>query len=72
MTIKERTADVLQQAQSVVEFCSTHRISKAHFYNLCKAGIGPRLMKVGRRTLITEAAAADWRRMMEASTVLAA
>jgi len=30
--------------------------------------MGPRLMKVGRRTLISVEAAADWRRDMEAKT----
>jgi len=37
-------------------------------YHLVNAGKGPRLMKVGRRTLISVEAAADWRREMEAKT----
>jgi hypothetical protein len=37
------------------------------FYNLLKRGDGPAIMKVGRRTLISAEAAAEWRRRMEAS-----
>jgi hypothetical protein len=37
------------------------------FYKLGKESKAPRLMKVGTRTLISEEAAADWRRQMEVS-----
>lgn len=51
---------------TVAEFCQEHGgISKVFFYKLLKEGKGPRLMKVGRRTLITGEAAADWRKQME-------
>lgn len=51
---------------TVAEFCFDHgKISKVTFYKLVKEGRGPRLMKVGRRTLITAEAAADWRKRME-------
>jgi hypothetical protein len=51
---------------TVIEFCKEHGdISKVFFYKLLKLGKGPRLMKVGRRTLITAEAAADWRKQME-------
>lgn len=46
---------------SVREFCNVHRISHGTFYNLIKRGDAPRLMRVGGRVLITEAAAAEWR-----------
>lgn len=52
-------------AFSVAEFCEKHRITKPHLYELFKRGTGPRIMKVGRRTLISIEAAADWRRQME-------
>jgi hypothetical protein len=45
-------------------FCREHGISRAHFYNLLKRGDGPVIMKVGRRTLISTEAAAEWRRRM--------
>ena len=54
-----------QQAFTVDEFCQGHRISRAGFYNLLKAGQGPRVMRVGGRVLVSVEAAADWRRAME-------
>ena len=55
-------------AFSVPEFCSAHRISKALFYILVRDGRGPRIFKVGRRTLISHKAAYDWRCKMEAAS----
>ena len=52
-------------AFSIPQFCRRHSISRAHFYNLSKSGHGPALMRVGRRTLISAEAAAEWRRRME-------
>lgn len=49
-------------------FCNTHGISRALFYKLVKENRGPRLMKVGRRTLISFEAALAWRREMERSS----
>lgn len=56
------------QAYSVAEFCAAHGISRATFYNLLKRGLGPRIMKLGSRTLISTEAAAEWRQRMEAAT----
>jgi hypothetical protein len=58
-------------ALSVDEFCVLHRISRANFYLIVKAGRGPKIMKVGARTLISREAAADWRRRMEAAAIKA-
>ena len=55
-------------AYSVAEFCAAHGISRATFYNLLKAGLGPRIMKLGSRTLISTEAALEWRQRMEATT----
>ena len=52
-------------AFSIHEFCRRHGISRAHFYNLAKAGTAPKMMHVGRRTLISVEAAEEWRRRME-------
>ena len=52
-------------AFSVDEFCAAHGISRVLFYKLLKAGTGPRVMKLGARTLISTEAAADFRRRME-------
>jgi predicted DNA-binding transcriptional regulator AlpA len=54
-----------RQAHSIEEFCEAHGICRATLYNLWKSGDGPRFMHVGRRRLITDDAASDWRHEME-------
>ncbi|WP_287365893.1 hypothetical protein [Thauera sp.] len=54
-----------QLAYSVQQFCEAHGFTKVLFYKLLKEGRGPRIMKIGARTLISTEAAADWRREME-------
>lgn len=63
-TIAQGTA--ARKALSIPEFCKSHGISVAMFYILDKDGKTPRTMRVGARRLISEEAAADWRRAMEA------
>jgi hypothetical protein len=62
----ERNADdaceLPRVAYSIPEFCKAHRISQAFFYELKRAGLGPREMVLGRRRIISCEAAADWRR----------
>ena len=58
---QENNSDVFD----IRTFCELNKISRALYYQLQKAGNGPRIMKVGRRTLITPEAAADWRKKME-------
>jgi hypothetical protein len=51
---------------TIVEFCREHgNISRPMLYKLWEAGKGPRRMEVGRRILITDEAAAEWRQRME-------
>lgn len=57
-----------RSAYTIAEFCEEHRVSRTHLYMMVKAGKGPRLMKLGRRVLISVEAAADWRRAVEAET----
>lgn len=52
-------------AYSIKEFCDAHGISIAYYYVLRKSKLTPREMKVGRRFLISQEAAADWRRERE-------
>ena len=59
-----------RQAWTVDEFCNAHGFSRATFYNLLKRGTGPRVMKVGARTLVSDAAAAEWRAHMETASGL--
>jgi len=51
-------------AYSVHEFCTAHRIARGTFYKLLKAGEGPQIIKVGRRTLIPGEAASAWRQKL--------
>ncbi len=53
------------EAYGVQQFCYAHNLGRATFYSLVKQGRGPRLMKIGRRTLISREAAEEWRRQME-------
>lgn len=55
-------------AQSVDAFCESNGISRSLFYKLQREGKAPRIMKIGRRTLISSEAAAEWRKLMEVST----
>jgi hypothetical protein len=53
-------------AFSIAQFCEAHGgISAAFFHKLVSEGRGPKLMKVGARTLISVEAAAEWRRACE-------
>jgi predicted DNA-binding transcriptional regulator AlpA len=52
-------------AFSIEEFCRAHGISRAMFFKIMKEGTGPRTMLVGSRRLVSDEAAADWRRQME-------
>ncbi len=55
------------QAYSVQQFCQLHDISRALFYKAVKEGWAPKTMRVGRRTLVSHEAAAEWRRQREAT-----
>jgi hypothetical protein len=52
-------------AYSIFGFCIAHGLSRRKFYYLLEAGEGPRLMKCGRRTLISVESAQRWRRARE-------
>ena len=59
----------LTGAYSIDEFCAAHGgITRQHFHSLMKRGLGPRTFKVGRRTLISRRAAAEWVIWMESVT----
>ena len=50
---------------TIFQFCGAHNISRSMFYKQMKLGQGPRVMRVGRRRLISYEAAAEWRQRME-------
>jgi hypothetical protein len=56
---------------SIASFCAAHGISQAFYFELRKQGLGPDLMKVGRRVFITHESAARWRIEREAATTAA-
>ena len=47
-------------ALSIPELCAEIGISRAHFYNLTKAGGGPRVTKVGSRSVVLVDDARAW------------
>jgi len=49
-------------AISIPEFCRRHQISVGMYFKIAREGFGPRIMKVGRRTLVSREAAEEWRR----------
>lgn len=55
-------------ALSILEFCAAFGISDDFYYKLKRQGQGPREMKVGKRTLISLAAADEWRIERERAT----
>lgn len=46
-------------------FCQAHKISTDHYYRMSRAGLGPVVMRLGHRTLISFESAAAWRRRCE-------
>jgi hypothetical protein len=58
-------------SDTVNEFCRRERICRSTFYNLKKAGKGPRVMLVGDKLRISPEARADWRRDREAEATVA-
>ncbi len=57
-----------RQCLTIDEFCSAHgNIARSFFHKLVNQGEGPRLLKIGRRTMITLEAAEEWRKRNEES-----
>jgi hypothetical protein len=54
-----------RDAFTIPEFCRRHGFSQSHYFALAAAGEGPRVMRVGKRVLISREAAADWRKLRE-------
>jgi predicted DNA-binding transcriptional regulator AlpA len=51
---------------SVQSWCKRRGICVATFYNRLKHGEMPKIIKIGRRTIITAEADQEWRHRMEA------
>jgi hypothetical protein len=54
-------------AFSIATFCKAHNISVSLFHKLQGLGLGPKIMRIGRRVLISAESAAQWRRDREAA-----
>jgi predicted DNA-binding transcriptional regulator AlpA len=50
----------LPGSSTVAQFCARHNLSRSTFYVLLGTGKGPRVMRIGRRVLISDQADADW------------
>jgi hypothetical protein len=46
---------------TVAQFLRAHSISRGKFYDMVRKGLGPRMMKVGTRRMISVEEAARWR-----------
>ena len=60
-----------KDAFGIAEFCERHSLSVSYFFKLARENRAPRCMRIGRRTLISQEAAAAWRREMEEADILA-
>jgi len=54
-------------AYTITDFCRAHSISRSFFFKLQSNGEAPRVMRAGRRIMISREAAAEWRREREAA-----
>jgi len=57
---------------TVDEWCRKRRISKPHFYELLKLGLGPKTKKLLKRRTISAQADAEWQAERERETTEAA
>jgi hypothetical protein len=53
------------QVYTIKSFCSHYGFTTVHLWMLRKEGRGPRVMKLGRRVVITKQAALEWEAAME-------
>jgi len=59
------TQGVTPSAVGIALFCRQHGISRTTFYKLLAEGTAPKVIRVGRRVLVSAEAAAEWRRGLE-------
>jgi hypothetical protein len=69
---KPKSADPQALAMSIYAFCVRHDISEDMYFKMQREGWGPRVMRVGSRTLISHEAAEKWRREREVAAIEAA
>lgn len=60
--------DVEPGAMTIAEFCARYHINRVTLYKMRRDGIGPEVLLIGRKVLITYRAALEWQeRMIERS-----
>jgi hypothetical protein len=57
---KNMSHRVQPSAYTLVEFCKAFRVSRGHFYNLLRRIEGPRVLRLGRRVVISAGATAKF------------
>jgi predicted DNA-binding transcriptional regulator AlpA len=60
--------DVPRLGFRIPEFCRAFGISEDFYYRLQRTGLGPKTIKIGNVTIISDIAADTWRREREAAT----
>jgi hypothetical protein len=55
-------------AYTIPEFCEAHRISRTHFYELQRRGLGPDVAELLGKKIITHESAGKWRRQRTAAS----
>ena len=61
-----------QLAYTIPQFCNAHQISVGLYFKLKAQGRAPRLMKLGRRSLITAQEIARWQAERQSESNMAA
>ena len=52
---------------SIAQFCAENCISRSLYYQKLKDGTVPPIIKIGRKSVISVAAAEEWRRGLQAA-----
>jgi hypothetical protein len=56
-------------SKTINQFCAAEQMSRPHYFNMRRRGLGPREIRDGRFIRITPEAHAEWRRARERSQV---
>lgn len=59
----------MAQVYTIPQFCEAYRLSRSTLYRLWGLGLGPRVIRVGRKVLIPTAMAEAWLKSLEAPAV---
>lgn len=57
-------------SKTIMQWCASHHLSRTMFYKLRNSGKGPRIMKIGSVTRISDEADAAWCKAREAESLV--